>query len=403
MSSKARTDVSRSAVLATLAANGPMSRAQLARHLNLSPTLISHLTKQLLNDGLLVELDSEEASGRGRPARLLGLDVEAGNAVGVKLGPDHVTLVELGIDTTLVRLAREPLAAGRATYLSDLVRIISDFLKRDDTRPLLGVGIGLPGSVDEQSSGVVDSHKLGFRQVGLGSLMRRSLEVPVLVENSVKALAVAERLYGLGRHHEDFAVVTVGSEIGAAFILDGMLYRGASGSAGDIGHVVVEPGGPECSCGNRGCLQAVIGQTALVDRARRNGVIGARASITALGAAADAGDAAAQDVFAEAGHVLGTALATVTQGLDPEIVIILGEATVSWQHWSFGFEPAFRAGLSTSRRGVPTAVEPWQDASWAQGAAALVFATPFDTGGLTGDQGRLVRERLAGGPPPDDA
>ncbi len=402
MSSKARTDVSRSAVLASLAANGPTSRAQLARLLNLSPTLISYLTKRLLDDGLLVELDSEEAVGRGRPARLLGLNVAAGNAVGVKLGPDHVTLVELGIDTTLVRLAQEPLTTGSATYLADLVQIISDFLKGSGSRPLLGIGIGLPGNVDDQSSGVVDSHQLEFRQVGLGSLLRRSLELPVLVENSVKALAVAERLYGLGRHHEDFAVVTVGSEIGAAFILDGMLYRGASGSAGDIGHIVVDAAGPQCTCGNRGCLQAVIGQSALVAQARSRGVIGAHASITALGAAADAGDTAAQEVFAEAGHTLGKVLATVTQGLDPEIVIILGEATISWQHWSFGFEPAFRAGLSTSRRGVPTAVEPWQDASWAQGAAALVFATPFDTGGLTGDQGRLVRERLAGGPSPTD-
>jgi predicted NBD/HSP70 family sugar kinase len=380
-----------------------MSRAQLARHLSLSPTLISHLTKRLLADGLLVELDSEETSGRGRPAQLLGLDIAAGNAIGVKLGPDHITLVELGIDTTLVRLAQEPLTTGSKTYLADLVQMISDFLKGSGSRQLLGVGIGLPGNVDNQSSGVVDSHQLGFRQLGLGLLLRRSLGLPVLVENSVKALAVAERLYGLGRHHRDFAVVTVGSEIGAAFIINGMLYRGASGNAGDIGHIVVQRGGPACTCGNRGCLQAVIGQSALVDRARQEGVISQRASITALGAAADAGDTRAQEVFAEAGHVLGTTLASITQGLDPEIVLILGEATVSWQHWSFGFEPAFRADLSTSRRGVPTAVEPWQDASWAQGAAALVFATPFDTGGLSGDQGRLVRERLAGSPTsPDD-
>ena len=87
----------------------------------------------------------------------------------------------------------------------------------------------------------------------------------------------------------------------------------------------------------------------------------------------------------------------VVHTLDPEIVILLGEGTVSWPHWSFGFEPAFRASLLPARRGVGVAVESWQDASWAQGAAALVLATPFDADGVSGDQGQLVRDRLVAG------
>jgi hypothetical protein len=101
--------------------------------------------------------------------------------------------------------------------------------------------------------------------------------------------------------------------------------------------------------------------------------------------------------------VLGSTLAIVTQTLDPEAVIVLGAATASWSHWSYGFEPAFRSALPPSRRGIPVEVEPWQDISWAQGAAALVFATPFDVEGVAGDQGRLVRERLFGQVPPGDA
>lgn len=394
-----RTDVNRSAVLAHIAAHGPVSRADLSRILGISPALMSQLTKQLIADGLLLELDENSPSTRGRPARLLGLNTTAGHAIGAKLGTDHVTLVELAIDSPLVvRSASEPLAPASPTYLQDLVGMLTRFVA-GSRGELLGIGVGVPGGVDEQGSGIVDSPELGLAQVPLGDLLRREMGMPVLVENNVNALAVAERLYGTGRHHETFLVVSVGEEIGAALMVDGMLYRGSSGGAGDIAHAPIDENGPECACGNNGCLQAVIGPDALVAVARERGIIGDRSTITALGAAADAGDTAAQAVFSEAGHALGRALAVIVQAFDPEIVIVLGGATASWRHWSFGFEPAFRAGLAPSRRSLPVAVEPWQDLSWAQGAAALVFATPFDVDGLAGDQGRLVRERLFGSLP----
>lgn len=390
--STASTDVNRSAIIARLGANGPESRAQLARTLKISPALMSQLTRQLISDGLLVELEQAPSQG-GRPARLLGLNSMAGHAVGVKLDKDHATFVELAIDSTLIRSAIEPLNAQVATYIQDLIALLKRFVE-GSAGPLLGIGIGVPGSVDEQGHGVVESTQLNMRQVPLGATLQREMGLPVIVENNVNALTIAERLYGLGRHHESFLVVTVGPEIGAGLMIDGMLYRGHSGSAGDIGHLPIQEGGPICGCGNNGCLQAIIGQSALVNAARSREVIGQRGTITALGAAADAGDVKAQAIFSEAGHVLGRAIAGITQTLDPEIVILLGEATASWIHWSFGFEPAFRSGLAAGRRGTPVVVESWQDLSWAQGAAALVFATPFDAEGMAGEQGRLIRERL---------
>jgi predicted NBD/HSP70 family sugar kinase len=385
-------DVNRSAIIARLGANGPESRAQLARTLKISPALMSQLTRQLILDGLLVELEQTPSQG-GRPARLLGLNAMAGHAVGVKLDKDHATFVELAIDSTLIRSAIEPLNAQVTTYIQDLIVLLKRFVG-GSAGPLLGIGIGVPGSVDEQGHGVVESTQLNMHQMPLGATLQREMDLPVIVENNVNALTIAERLYGLGRHHESFLVVTVGPEIGAGLMVDGMLYRGHSGGAGDIGHLPIQEGGPICSCGNHGCLQAIVGQAALVTTARAREVIGQRGTITALGAAADAGDEKAQAIFSEAGHVLGRAVAGLAQTLDPEIVILLGEATASWNHWSFGFEPAFRSGLAAGRRGIPVVVESWQDLSWAQGAAALVFATPFDVEGMAGEQGRLIRERL---------
>ncbi len=106
------------------------------------------------------------------------------------------------------------------------------------------------------------------------------------------------------------------------------------------------------------------------------------------------GDERARTVFAEAGHLLGRTLAGVVNVLDPELVVVLGEGVAAWQFWAPGFESALRASLVPGKRGVEVAVETWQDDRWAQGAAALVLATPFDSDGVAGEQGRLVRERL---------
>jgi predicted NBD/HSP70 family sugar kinase len=392
----ARTDVNRSAVLAQLGAQGPASRADLARALGVSPALMTQLTKDLLADGLIVELEHSPSQG-GRPARMLGLAASAGRAIGVKVVADHVAFVEVGLDGAVLRSASEPFDATATTLLADLASLLQRFIEGGGATRVLGVGVGVPGAVDRQGNGVVDSTQLGWNQVPVGATLRRALNLPVIVENNVNALAMAERLYGVGRRHDNFLVVTIGTGVGAGIVVDGVVLRGASGGAGEIGHTPVAEDGPLCTCGNTGCLEALIGEAALVRVARERGVIGATAGIAALRAAADAGDPAAAAIFGEAGHLLGRTLAGIVQALDPELVILLGEGTAAWPHWAFGFEPAFRASLLPLRRGIGVAVESWQDESWAQGAASLVLATPFDSEGVAGDQGRLVRERLVGG------
>ncbi len=398
----ARSDVNRSAILAQLGAHGPASRADLARVLSLSPALMTQLTKDLLADGLLQELEQAPSHG-GRPARMLGIVSNAGHAIGVKVVADHIAFVEVGIDGAVLRSASEPFDASSSTFLAELTLLLRRFILGGSSTPVLGVGVGVPGSVDNQGSGLVDSTQLGWNQVPLGATLRRELALPVLVENNVNALAMAERLYGVGRHHDNFLVVTIGTGVGAGIFVDGAVLRGSSGGAGEVGHVPVDENGPLCSCGNYGCLESFIGEAAIVQSARDHGVVGAGSGMSALRAAADADNPGATAIFGEAGHRLGRALAGIVHTLDPEIIIVLGEGTAAWKHWSVGFEPAFRSSLIPSRRQVAVAVETWQDESWAQGAAAIVLATPFDSDGLAGDQGRLVRARLVEQSSPHEA
>ncbi len=385
-------DVNRTAVLAHLGGQGPASRAELARALDVSPALVTQITRDLLADGLVEEL--EVASSGGRPARRLGLVSRGLTALGVKVAPDHVALVEVGVDGVVARSQTAAFDALSPVATSTLIDVLRGFVAEGDSSRILGVGVGLPGTVAEQGVGVVDSTQLGWNQVPLGDLLRRGLDLPVVVENNVNALCVAEHLFGQGRGRDNVLVVTVGNGVGAGIIADGVIIRGRAGGAGDLGHMPVREDGPLCQCGNRGCLEAIVGQRALVNDARSIRLLAPEEGIDELRALADSGNDDALEIFAHAGHTFGRALAGAVNLFDPDIVVLSGEGVEAWNHWAATFEGALRGALVPGKRGTPVLVERWLDDRWAQGAAALVLATPFDSQGVAGEQGRLVRERL---------
>lgn len=388
-----RSDGNRSAILAHVGAYGTASRAELARQLDLSPALITKLSRELIADGLLEERE-QTMSGAGRPAQLLGLTSNSLGAIGLKVAPDHLTAVEVGIDGMVCRAATVRFDAAAPMALSDITKFVVNFAANSDHETLLGIGVGLPGNVLDPSEEVVDSTQLGWSQIPLGTALRSATNLPVLIDNNVNVLALAELLFGAGRGKSDFLVVTIGTGIGAGIVSDGTVVRGTSGSAGEIGHIPVLENGPLCQCGSRGCLESLVGQDALVRSARERKIVGPQAGISALRAAADSGDPQAIELFEEAGHLLGRAIAGVVNTVDPEIVIVLGEGADAWNHWSYGFEPSLRSSLIPRKRGTAVIVEGWHDDQWAQGAASLVLSTPFDVNGTSGEQGRLVRERL---------
>ncbi|MEU8249508.1 ROK family transcriptional regulator [Nonomuraea sp. NPDC048916] len=400
-----RGDLTRTAILALLGTVGPLSRSEIARELDLSPATVTQLTKELIRHGMLEELDLKPSRG-GRPAQRLGLVGSAGRALGVKVTADHLVLVDVRLDGEVLGSWETPHDPAAPDALDHLAGAVESVVREiSGVPPLLGVGVGVPGSVDDQAVGTVNAPTLGWQAMPVGDRLRRRLNLPVLVENDVNALAAAERLYGRGRTHRDFLVLTIGRGVGAAIVADGRVYRGARGGAGEFGHLPVDPEGPLCGCGARGCLEAFVGSAGLLAAARARTArpepdtrdpLGA---VAALGRAAEGGDAIAREVFAEAGAILGRTTAGLINVVDPEVVVVLGEGTADWPLWRTGFEPALRAQLYPGRRDISVEVESWDDTSWAQGAAALVLATPFDSAGAAGEQGRLVRARLIGAAP----
>ncbi|MEV4899640.1 ROK family transcriptional regulator, partial [Nonomuraea sp. NPDC055795] len=227
-----RGDLTRTAILALLGTVGPLSRTEIARELDLSPASVTQLTRELMGSGMLEELDLKPSRG-GRPAQRLGLVGSAGRALGVKVTADHLVLVDVRLDGEVLGSWERPFDPAAPGCLDELGAAIASVLEEiDGAPPLLGVGVGVPGSVEDQAVGTVNAPTLGWQAMPVGDRLRRRLDLPVLVENDVNALAAAERLYGRGRTHRDFLVLTIGRGVGAAVVADGRVYRGARGGAG---------------------------------------------------------------------------------------------------------------------------------------------------------------------------
>jgi predicted NBD/HSP70 family sugar kinase len=373
-------DVNRAAIFRMIGADGPIARATIARRLNLSPATVTAVTRELLQQGLVRVTDRSQAR-RGRPAMLLEVVGDAARALGVKVAPDHVVGVSVDLEAAIVERHEAAFDASAEDAVARLGDILDDWTADVPSSPLLGVGLGVSGVVDPVR-GTVDSPLLGWVGVPLAAALRERLRVPVVVDNDVNTLAVAERLYGRGRGSEHFLTVTIGRGIGLGVIADGDIYRGHRGGAGEFGHTTAVVDGPLCTCGKRGCLEAVAADPALVAEARRARVLKRGEGIERLRSLADRGSPRACAIFGRAGTALGRAVADLVTILAPEIVLVSGEGTQAWPHLAGAFEEELRATVFGPLQGVRVEVDPWDDAKWAVGAATLVlrasFAAPFD-------------------------
>jgi predicted NBD/HSP70 family sugar kinase len=371
-------DGTRTAVLALLARRGPLSRAEIAELLGLSPATVTSSTRRLLAEGMLAEQEPRVPQ-TGRPSIPLRLIPAAAHAIGVQVALDHVSLVLTRLDGAVVDGSSWPFdpAAPRAVDL--LVRLIRDQIAQAtrQRRPLLGVGVAVPGVVEPETGTLRMSVRLGWNGMPLASRLRAALDLPVFVDNDISAVTVAERLYGPSADCADFLVVAIGQGIGMGLVLDGAPYRGAAGAAGEFGHLPILPDGPECVCGNRGCLETQASTQALARRAREVGLIGPEDDIAALGALAVAGDARARGLFADAGELLGRSLAGVVNVLGTSTVIVVGEITQLWVHVSEAFDQALAAHLLPCVRDTRIEVRPWHDRLIAVAAAGIALGAPL--------------------------
>jgi predicted NBD/HSP70 family sugar kinase len=384
--------LSRAAVLRVIGLSGPLSRTAIAAELEVSPATITALTRDLLAEGLIEPAGKEPVAVRGRPAELLRLVPSAATLLGAKVSASSVT----GVTSDLRGGVGDAFLVRYDAAVADPVAALADVLAPYVTaagHTLLGIGLGVPGVVDV-AAGRVSAPTLGWIDLPVGAELSRRFGLPVVVDNDVNTLAVAEGLYGRARSVDDALTVTIGRGIGLAITLGGRLHRGHRGGAGEFGHTRRVEDGPRCGCGRRGCLEAFASEPAILAAAQAQGLVGAEATIDDVAAAADAGDERARAVFASAATRLGEAVADLVNVLAPSLVLLSGEGTALWQHWDDAFRAAFDAQVLASHRSVELAVDPWDDQLWARGATALLLGPVYAPGEYSRPTETAVRERL---------
>jgi predicted NBD/HSP70 family sugar kinase len=317
-----------------LRVNGTASRAELARQTGLSRSTVSTLVADLQRRGLVVERSGQFAGGGqpGRPAVLLALDPKAGAALGIDFDHDKVRVAVSDLSRSVLAEASAASDvdhdAGESLDLAaDLVERVLDEAKVDRDR-VLGVGVALAGPVDHKRGALHNSAVLpGWEEVDAAAELERRLGTRAYVDNDANLGALAEVTLGAGRNARFAAFVSISSGIGAGIVVDGRPYRGHRGTAGEIGHVVVDPQGPICRCGNRGCLETLASGPALLRlvQASRDEALTVRSMIEL----AREGDAGCRRAIADAGRIVGGVVAGLVNLFSPEMVVIggdLGEA-----------------------------------------------------------------------------
>ncbi len=322
-------------VLSTIFRHAVISRAEISRITSLTRTTVSDIVAELIAEGLVSEVGIGSSIG-GKSPILLGLVEDSRYLIGLDLSYEEFrgAIVNLrGAIREKVSLPINHECTGNEALKT--VYSILDRLVASPRRPLVGIGIGTPGLVNTREGIVVRAVNLEWQNLPLARLVYERYHLPVYVVNDSQASAMAEYSYGASAQPEtNLVAVNVRRGIGAGIVINGQLFQGDGGGAGEIGHVVVMPsGGLPCRCGNSGCLETVASARAVVERFQAEpGQVG-NVTLDSLQQAFEAGDPRAQQVVEEAGHYLGLAIASMVGTLNIHKVVLTGEMARFGKAW----------------------------------------------------------------------
>jgi len=317
-----------------------MSRTAIARATRLTAPTCFAIVEELLSMEL-VRCVATSRSSRGRPRAIYRFNPSAAFSIGVDISGDSMVGVLIDLSGTVLetqRCLRPPLPEVQQviSWIAAMVENVRASGHIDPTR-LAGIGVAVPALIDRASGHVVRSTNLGWSDIPLARMLAEATGIEVYLENAARSIALSERWFGAGRDAEHLACVNVGMGIGMALIINGGLYTGADSQSGELGHTVVEPDGPVCLCGRRGCLEAVASGRAIlktvvqaVREGRPSSVLSmaggdpARISLDMVVKAADEGDSLCAETVRTAAFQIGLAVSNAITIVNPKMVVLSG-------------------------------------------------------------------------------
>lgn len=387
--------VNRAILLNLLRMHAPQSRADLAAMTGLNKTTVSSLIADLITSGLAREI-GQAASDGGRRATLLELNPDAGCIIGVELGVWFVKIILTDFRAGVLWRNQVVLEdhARPDVALDSLINLVRDAVEVAERagRRIFGLGVGVAGLLDVHTGILLFGQNAGWRNVPILGRLKENFPFPVFVDNDAKAAAIGEKYFGQAKHIDDFVYVTANVGLGVGVWLDGQVYRGAVGFAGEVGHTTFMPDGPLCSCGNRGCWETYASQKALVARLKTAVAAGGQTRLPTtldgqLGEvtmpmvveAARAGDPVVLAALEEVGGYLGLVIANLINTFNPTMVVFGGALSMADE---FLLPPIER---TLTERAIP----------WAREATQVVVATHRYDGCVMGAVALVLHDLLS--------
>ncbi len=330
-------DINRCIVLNLIRKHQPISRADVARHSGLQKSTVSAITENLIAERWVLE-GAVGRLARGRRPTFLHLNAERAGIIGINVRPVETQIALARLDTSFIAEGSMPTAGTPEEFTELLCQRVCDLIKSHSEIYFEGIGVSLPGRVDSRSQKLVFAPNLKWRDLDLKTPLERATGLPVELENAANACALAE--IWSGRYAEsvrNLIAVTVSEGIGVGMIMNGQLVVGATGTAGEFGHVSLNQDGPLCNCGNRGCWEVYASNVAAVNHYYESPPSGVnrkrkepRISFGGLLARARQGDDKAGEALDRMAHYLGIGITMLASGFSPELVLVVGEVTEAW-------------------------------------------------------------------------
>ena len=383
-------------ILNTIRTAGAISRIEIAQVTGQSRATVTNITADLIEKNLIYEKEIEDSNSRGRKRVLLALNPDAAYVVGVKLSAFRiscaVTDMQADVKSSIIMPVRT--SERPVEFVADLIEEgIRHCVGEAGLRleKISGIGLGIPGFVNSRTGQCYWTPLYQKGDVPLKDLIRKRFDIPTFIENDTNTVTLAHQWFGEGKGIENFLVVTIEDGLGMGIVVNGQLYRGASGIAAEFGHVVVDPGGLKCRCGKEGCVEAYTSNFSIIRAAREACDNGewkcdedTELTFDQITHLAHKGVPALQKIFKRAGRFLGAGISGLIQLFNPAKIILSGDGVKAGD---LMFEPMRETIHCYSNeeilKSTEFVIQEWQDTDWARGAASLVlqelYKSPFNS------------------------
>ena len=325
-------DINRQIVLNYIRARSPISRADIARETSLQRSTVSAIVDGLYESGLVEEIGTGDSTG-GRKPTLLKLKSGTPVAIGIDVTPRETTLVLADLTGSILKQESFPTSSD-IEYMNEQILAKVQAFRQASPDAELAVGISIPGIADQRRGGILYIPYFQWADWDIGDRIKKATGLDVIIDNDANAVALAELWFGSEeiRKTRNFITVLVAEGIGTGIIIDGQVYRGENGAAGEFGHMFVADNAPvACSCGRRDCWEAHASEKAMVDRyVSSNGSPGTPVDIEHLVELARNGEKKAVAVLRETAKILGIGISNLVIGFSPEAIVISGNIVEAW-------------------------------------------------------------------------